>query len=86
MEERILQYLIPAVGLVSGLIGAYVGVQNRALLAEVRKELAEMEVRIFLRINGSYIRRQECSLREQLLEEKLTAIAEHLKSKNAAGD
>ena len=86
MEERILQYLIPSVGLVSGLIGAYVGVQNRALLAEVRRELAELENKIFLRVNGTYVRSGECSLREQLVHEKLTAITEHLKCKNAAGD
>ena len=45
----IIQFLIPAIGLISGLIGAYVGLQNRALLAEVRKEIAEMEARIFER-------------------------------------
>ena len=55
MEERIIQYLIPATGLITGLIGAYVGLQNRALLAEVRKELAELENRIFTRINGTYV-------------------------------
>ena len=30
MEEQILQYLIPATGLITGLIGAFVGLQNRA--------------------------------------------------------
>ena len=53
MENNVLQILIPASGLVSGLIGAYVGLQNRALLAEVRKELAELENRIITRINGT---------------------------------
>ena len=43
MEEQLLRILIPVIGLVSGLIGAFVGLQNRALLAEVRKELAELE-------------------------------------------
>lgn len=52
MEERFIQFVIPAIGLVSGLIGAYVGLQNRALLAEVRREMAEVENRIFERING----------------------------------
>ena len=56
MEEQIIRYLIPATGLITGLIGAYVGLQNRALLAEVRKELAELENRIFTRINGTYVR------------------------------
>ena len=54
--------LIPATGLISGLIGAFVGLQNRALLAEVRKELAELENRIFTRINGTYVRSGECQL------------------------
>jgi len=41
---------------------------NRALLAEVRKELAELESRIILRLNGLYIRRSECELHNALLE------------------
>lgn len=53
MEKQILQLLIPAVGLASGLIATYVSLQNRALLAEVRKELAELENRLILRINGT---------------------------------
>ena len=77
--------LIPVIGLVSGLIGAFVGLQNRALLAEVRKELAELENRIFTRINGTYVRRGECELREELVHERLTAIADELRNKNAAG-
>ena len=85
MEERIIQYLIPATGLITGLIGAYVGLQNRALLAEVRKELAELENRIFTRINGTYVRRGECELREELVHERLMAIADELRNKDAAG-
>ncbi|MBI3473062.1 MAG: hypothetical protein HY013_17030 [Candidatus Solibacter usitatus] len=54
MENHVLlQILIAAIGLVSGLIGAYVSLQNRALLAEVRRELAELENRIIARINGT---------------------------------
>ena len=86
MEDQILRYLIPASGLISGLIGAFVGLQNRALLAEVRKELAELENRIITRINGTYVRAGECQLREQLVHERLAAIAEELKNRNAAGD
>ena len=86
MEDQILRYLIPASGLISGLIGAFVGLQNRALLAEVRKELAELENRIIARINGTYVRAGECQLREQLVHERLAAIAEDLKNRSAAGD
>ena len=85
MEEQLLRILIPVIGLVSGLIGAFVGLQNRALLAEVRKELAELENRIFTRINGTYVRRGECELREELVHERLMAIADELRNKNAAG-
>lgn len=85
MENNVFQILIPASGLVSGLIGAYVGLQNRALLAEVRKELAELENRLILRINGTYIRRSECQLKEALTEERLDQLMDELKKRIAAG-
>jgi len=85
MEKQILQLLIPAVGLVSGLIATYVSLQNRALLAEVRKELAELENRLILRINGTYIRRSECQLKEALTEERLDQLMDELKKRIAAG-
>ena len=75
MSDHIFQTLVPLIGLVSGLIGAYVGLQNRALLAEVRKEIAELENRIFERINGKYVRSGECQLRELLIQEKINALA-----------
>ena len=84
MENNIFQILIPAAGLISGLIGAYVGLQNRALLAEVRKEMAEQENRVFTRLNGTYVRQGECQLREQLVHERLTAIMQEVQHKNAA--
>ena len=74
MNDHIYQTLVPAIGLVSGLIGAYVGLQNRALLAEVRKEIAELENRIIARINGTYVRAGECKLREELVHEKISAL------------
>jgi len=74
MDERILTAIVPAIGLVSGLIATYVSLQNRALLAEVRKELAELESRIILRLNGLYIRRSECELHNALLEERIEGI------------
>ena len=84
MEKQILQLLIPAVGLVSGLIATYVSLQNRALLAEVRKELAELENRLILRINGTYIRRSECQLKEALTDERLDQLLDELKKRSAA--
>ena len=86
MENNVFQILIPASGLVSGLIGAYVGLQNRALLAEVRKELAELENRIITRINGTYVRASECRLREDLVHERFSALVEAVKNRDAAGE
>jgi hypothetical protein len=84
MDERILAAIVPAIGLVSGLIATYVSLQNRALLAEVRKELAELESRIILRLNGLYIRRQECELHNALLEERIEGIVRQ--KREAASD
>ncbi len=86
MENHVLlQILIPASGLVSGLIGAFVGLQNRALLAEVRRELAELENRIITRINGTYVRAGECRLREDNMHARLEALVEEVRNRNAAG-
>lgn len=85
MNDHLFQILIPATGLISGLIATYVSLQNRALLAEVRKELAELENRVILRLNGTYVRAGECKLREDLVHERLVALAEELKNRNAAG-
>ncbi len=85
MNDHLFQILIPATGLISGLIATYVSLQNRALLAEVRKELAELENRVILRLNGTYVRSQECKLREELFHERLTSITDELKNRNAAG-
>jgi hypothetical protein len=84
VEERFIQFVIPAIGLVSGLIGAYVGLQNRVLLAEVRKEIAELENRLIEKINGTYVRRGECELRELMVHDKLTALASEMRSRTAA--
>jgi hypothetical protein len=84
MDERISTAIVPAIGLVSGLIATYVSLQNRALLAEVRKELAELESRIILRLNGLYMRRAECELHNALLEERIEGIARQ--KRESAGD
>ncbi len=84
-ELRIgMELLVAAVGLISGLVGTYVGLQNRALLAEVRQELAEMENRVILRLNGTYVRAAECKLREENMHERLRALAEEHARRDAA--
>jgi hypothetical protein len=80
MSEHVFQFLIPATGLITGLIGAYVGLQNRALLAEVRREIAEMANRVFERIDGRYVRAQECHLRESYVHEKLEELAAEVRA------
>ena len=84
MDKQILQFLIPGIGLISGLIATYVSLQNRALLAEVRKELAESENRVIARINGTFVRQSECLLREALVGERLDALMDG-KKRHAAG-
>jgi hypothetical protein len=86
MEDYVVRLIVPAIGLVSGLIATYVSLQNRALLAEVRKELAELENRIITRINGTYVRTGECQLREQLVREKLATLVQEMQNRTAAGD
>jgi hypothetical protein len=75
MEENLLRMIVPGIGLISGLIATYVSLQNRVLLAEVRKELAEMENRLYLRFNGMFVRVQECRLREDHVQDKLEELA-----------
>lgn len=85
-NDQILQIILPAFGLVSGLIGAYVGLQNRALLAEVRKELAELENRIILRINGTYVRTAELKLHDENMRARIDLVAAELRNRNSAAD
>ena len=80
MDEQILRIIIPAAGLISGLIGAFVGLQNRALLAEVRKELAELENRIILRINGTYVRTSEGKLRDDVMQARIELMAAEIRN------
>jgi hypothetical protein len=81
MEEWILSLIVPGIALVSGLIATYVSLQNRALLAEVRQELAELENRIITRINGTYVRASECRLREVLVHARLNTFVEELRKR-----
>jgi hypothetical protein len=84
MEDTLVRLLVPAIGLISGLIGTFVGLQNRALLAEVRKELAELENRIIVRINGTYVRSAECKLRDDNMHERFESLAQLVRNKEAA--
>jgi len=85
MEENLLRMIVPGIGLISGLIATYVSLQNRALLAEVRKELAEQENRLISKINGKYVRQAECLLREDHLVERLAQLQESLREARREG-
>jgi hypothetical protein len=78
VENDVIGLAIAASGLVSGLIGTYVGLENRALLAEVRKEMADLENRLIAKINGTYIRRRECELREANTQQRIDSLAAEL--------
>jgi hypothetical protein len=84
MEDTLVRLLIPAIGLISGLIGTFVGLQNRALLAEVRREMAETENRLIIHLNGTYIRRAECELREVNTHDRVESLAREVRNKEAA--
>jgi hypothetical protein len=86
MEEVLLSLVVPGVGMVAGLMATYVSLQNRALLAEVRKELAELENRIIIRINGTFARASEIRLRDEHVEARLKSLAEEIRKRGAAGD
>jgi hypothetical protein len=83
MNDQLLRIIIPACGLVSGLIGAFVGLQNRALLAEVRKELAELENRIIQKINGTYLRRSEAKLSDENVQLRIELLAAKIGHRSA---
>ncbi len=84
MENNVFQILIPALGLVSGFIGAYVGLQSRAVVAEVRKEIAELENRFLQRINGTFVRTSECHVREDGVQRQFAAMVDEVTSKASA--
>jgi len=53
-------------------------------LAEVRQELAELENRIFLRINGTFARNSECLLRHSGVNTRLEDLANELRDLSRA--
>jgi hypothetical protein len=73
-----LEILIAGTGLATGLIGSYVGLKNRVLLAEVRKEAAKLETRMVDRICHIYARAGECRLQEDQVREVLGKLAEEV--------
>lgn len=67
-------------GLISAAVGVYVTLANRALLAEVRREMAELENRIVVRINGTYVRTAEWKLRSDALDARFDSLLDGMRS------
>ena len=84
MLDHMIGLLVPAVALIAGLIGTYVGLQNHALLAEVRREIAELENRFLQRINGSFVRTSECHVREDGVQRQFAAMVADITAKASA--
>ena len=72
------EVLIAGTGLATGLVGSYVGLKNRVLLAEVQKEAAELETRMVTRICNIYMHAGECRLQEDKVKEALCKLAEEV--------
>jgi hypothetical protein len=72
------EIIIAGTGLATGLIGSYVGLKNRVLLAEVRKEAAELETRMVTRICNIHVRAGECRLQEDQVRDALCKLAEEV--------
>ncbi len=83
MNETLLKMIVPAIGLISGLVATYVSLQNRALLADVRREIAEMEHRLFLKINGKYERQAEAVLRDERVHGRIDDLAAELRGRSS---
>lgn len=79
MQDNLISLAMPAVGLVSALIAAHASLRNRALLAEVQKEMAQLENRIIARMDGTYVRSGECRLREENVTDRLGALSRELR-------
>ncbi|HEU0142215.1 MAG TPA: hypothetical protein VFQ79_21010 [Bryobacteraceae bacterium] len=45
-----------------------------------------MEHRLFLKINGTYIRRRECELIEQNMNKRVESLAQRVQERETAGD
>jgi len=73
MHEYIQLGLTAAAGM-GTLISLYVALSLKAMRAQLSQQLAEQENRIFRRINGHYIRREECSLREDRLHDLIDSV------------
>jgi hypothetical protein len=76
MNGNLLQIAVPLVGMAAALIATYVSLHNRALVAEVRKEMAELEGRVLLKANGTYERLSESELRADSVQKQLASVVQ----------
>lgn len=64
MGHEYIQLAMTIAAGVGTLVSVYVALTLTALKAQLSRDLAEQENRIFKRINGHYTRKEECMLRE----------------------
>jgi predicted MPP superfamily phosphohydrolase len=57
--------LLTVVTLLSGLLNAFMLFRQQAILATMKKEMAELELRILFRLNDTHIRADLCNERHQ---------------------
>jgi len=66
--------LLTVVTLLSGLLNAFMLFRQQAILATMKKEMAELELRIISRLNGLYVRTELCNERHKYVDETLSHI------------
>jgi hypothetical protein len=66
--------LLTVVTLLSGLLNAFMLFRQQAILATMKKEMAELELRIIFRLNGLYVRTELCNERHKYVDETLSHI------------
>lgn len=76
--SELTQAAVAVIGIVGAGVSGYVAVSVRALREELGRKLAEQENSIIERINGTYVRRAECSLREDRIMDRLNHIDKEL--------
>jgi hypothetical protein len=66
--------MLTGVTLIAGLLNAFMLFRQQAILATMKKEMAELELRIISRLNGLYVRTELCNERHKYVAETLSHI------------
>jgi len=71
-----IQQILTIAGLASSVIACIVSLHIKGSAATIRADVAEMENRIVERINGTYTRKDECSLRMERVLDRVDRLEE----------